>query len=268
MPKPLSPEKVTRFLARFGAPTDNAAVNAAVNALLTDAHRYREKLRVAGEGPYKPDARIAELEQENQRLETELDRVSGQLPPQGAVVLAGDEAKAWDVFKGLGKPEDVKKALAEELPALRSKVTGTETATAATEAAKLLGWNAAATVGAITDKGLVVSLVDGKDKDGKAIKVPHVRPAGDDKAATVPLADWVSTNAAYLTPALTATGGSSGSGGTGTQSTTPLTPFPVLSAGGSPAATGDPVADFANRAQAARDARPNPLVPRTAAATT
>lgn len=265
MPK-LDPAKITAFLARYGAPTDNAAVNSAVGALLTDAHKYREKLRVAGEGPYKPDARISELEAENQRLETELDRVSAQLPAQGAVVLVGDEAKAWDVFKGLGKPEDVKKALVEELPALRSKVTGSETATAASEAAKLLGWNPDATIGAITDKGLVVSFVDGTDAKGAAVKVPHVRPANDDKAATVPLADWVKNKAAYLTPALTATGGTSTT--QSTQSTSTPTPFPILPAGGSPAATGDPVADFANKAQAARDARPNPLVPRTAAATT
>jgi hypothetical protein len=123
-------------------------------------------------------------------------------------------------------------------------------------------------VGAITDKGLVVSLVDGKDKDGKAIKVPHVRPKGDEKAATVPLEDWVKSNAAYLTPALTATGGTSGApSGSGTQGA-PVIPFLVQSAGGSPAATGDPVADFAAKAQAARDATPNPFfAPRTAAAT-
>lgn len=263
MSKKASPEKVKAFLARHGAPTDNAAVNAAVTDLLTDVFRYRVKLRDAGETPYKPDARVAELEAENQRLEAEVDRIAGQLPAQGAVVLTGEEAKAWGTFKGLGTAEDVKRAM-EELPALRTTVSATERATVGREAAKLLGWNPDATVGAITDKGLVVSLVDGKNAKNEAVKVPHVRPAGDEKAATVPLEDWVKAHAAYLTPALTATGGTGGAPPAGGA---PLT-FPVLSAGGAPAATGDPVADFAKQAQAARDARPNPLVPRTVAATT
>lgn len=263
MLKPLPPEKVKAFLARYGAPTDNAEVNTAVSALLSDNIKYRERARSPND-PYKPDARIVELEGENSRLEAELDRVSAQIPAQGAVVLVGDEAKAFESYRLMGAPEDVKKRL-DEVASLRSKVTGTETATAATDAAKLLGWNPDATVGAITDKGLVVSFVDGKDAKGAAVKVPHVRPANDEKAATVPLADWVKEKAAYLTPALTATGGTSATQGAPSVGT----PFPVLSAGGTPAATGDPVADFAKQAQAARDARPNPLVPpRTAAATT
>jgi hypothetical protein len=153
----------------------------------------------------------------------------------------------------------------DELPTLRTTVTDAQRKTGATEAAALLKWNPDATSGLVLDKGLVVSLVDGKDKDGKAIKVPHVRPANDEKAATVPLEDWVKTNAAYLTPALSATGGTSGTQ-SGT-STTPVIPFVTQSAGGSAAATGDPVADFASKAQAARDAMPNPFFPRTVAAT-
>jgi hypothetical protein len=259
----VAPEKVTAFLARYGAPTDNAAVNSAVTALLTDAHKYRERLRTAGEGPYKPDARITELEGELREAEAEVGRLGALVPAQGAVVLKPEEAKDWDIFKALGKADDVKKQL-EELPALRTTVSTAERSKQASDVARLLGWVPEATA-EVLGKGLVVSLVDGKNAKGEAVKVPHVRPANDEKAATVPLTDWVKTNAAHLTPALTATGGSSGH----SQMTTPPAPFPVLSAGGIPAATGDPVADFAKQAQAARDARPNPLIPpRTAAATT
>lgn len=259
-------EKVTAFLAKHGGNAESA-----VTDLLTDNLRYRERLRSAQntETPYKPDARIVELEAEVDKLEGENVRLGNLIPAQGAVVLVGDDVKAYEAFKALGKPEDVKKQL-EELPVLRGKVATVETSTAATEAAKLLGWNPDATVGAINDKGLVVSLVDGKDKDGKAIKVPHVRPKADEKAATVPLADWVTTHAAYLTPALTAkttpTGGSGGSSSNGAPQGG--TPFPAQSAGGTPAATGDPVADFQKNSQAARDSRPSPFAPRKAAATT
>jgi hypothetical protein len=257
-------DKVTAFLARHGGNAE-----AAVTELLTDNQRYRTQLREARNGadPYKPDARVVELEGENQRLEAEVDRLGNLIPQKDDVVLKGDDAKAWPLFKAFGKPEDVKKQL-DELPALRTTVSDAQRKGGAADAAALLKWNPDATAGLVLDKGLVVSLVDGKDKDGKAIKVAHVRPKDDEKAATVPMDEWVKTNAAYLLPALSATGGSSGTSG-GSTSTTPtnVIPFPVQGAGGGPAATGDPVADFAAQAQAARDAAPNPFFPpRTAAA--
>jgi hypothetical protein len=258
-------DKVTAFLARHGGNAE-----AAVTELLTDNQRYRTQLRDArnGENPYKPDVRVTELEGEVQRLEGEVDRLGTQIPQAGDVLLKGDDAKAWPLFKALGKPEDVKKQL-DELPTLRTTVSDAQRKTSAAEAAALLKWNPDATSGLVLDKGLVVSLVDGKDKDGKAIKVAHVRPKDDEKAATVPMEDWVKTNAAYLLPALSATGGSSGSSSATSTTPTNVIPFPVQGAGGSPAATGDPVADFAKQAQAARDARPSPFnPPRTAAATT
>jgi hypothetical protein len=258
-------EKVTAFLAKHGGNAETA-----VTELLSDNQRYRAQLREARRRyPYRPDARVAELEGENQRLETEVERLGLLIPQQGDVVLKGDDAKAWPLFKALGKPEDVKKQL-EELPTLRTTVSDAQRKTSAAEAAALLKWNPDATSGLVLDKGLVVSLVDGKDKEGKAIKVAHVRPKDDEKAATVPMEDWVKTNAAYLLPALSATGGSSGtSGGASSTSPTNVIPFPVQGAGGSPAATGDPVADFVKAAQGARDARPSPFnPPRTAAATT
>jgi hypothetical protein len=211
--------------------------------------------RATASTTYKPDARVVELEGENQRLEAEVDRLGLLIPQQGDVVLKGDDAKAWPLFKALGKPEDVKKQL-DELPALRTTVSDAQRKGSAAEAAALLKWNPDATSGLVLDKGLVVSLVDGKDKDGKAIKVAHVRPKDDEKAATVPMEDWVKTNAAYLLPALSATGGSSGTSG-GSTSTTPtnVIPFPVQGAGGTPAATGDPVADFAAKQAQARARR-------------
>lgn len=256
-------EKVTAFLARHGGNAE-----AAVTELLSDNLRYRERLRSAqsgGESPYKPDARIAELEGENQRLEQEVERLSLKVPAEGAIVLTGDQVKAHQAYLTLGKPEDVKRSL-DELPALRTKVGDAERKTAATEAATILGWNPDATASAIGDKQLVVILVDGKDKDGKAVKVPHVRPASDEKAATVPLTEWMDKHAAYLMPALTAKSQQSGAAsGTSSSTSTQGTPFTVQSAGGSPAAPSDPVAEFAKKAQAERDARPNPLIPRKAA---
>jgi hypothetical protein len=189
-------EKVTAFLAKHGGNAETA-----VTELLSDNQRYRAQLRDARNGadPYKPDARIVELEGENQRLEAEVDRLGLLIPQQGDVVLKGDDAKAWPLFKAIGKPEDVKKQL-DELPRCGPRCPTRQRKGGAAEAAALLKWNPDATAGLVLDKGLVVSLVDGKDKDGKAIKVAHVRPKDDEKAATVPMEDWVKTNAAYSSP--------------------------------------------------------------------
>lgn len=135
----------------------------------------------------------------------------------GVVVLKGDDAKAYESYKALGKPDEIKVKL-DELPALKTKVVDGERKTAAMDAAKHLGWNPDATAGMIGDKQLEVSLVDGKDTNGKDIKIPHVRPAADPKATPVPLAKWQADNASYLTPALTtkpAAASTSGTNGAG-----------------------------------------------------
>lgn len=152
---------------------------------------------------------LAELRQQRRELREEL----AEFTADGVVVLTPDEAKSWTAFTALGKPEDVKK-LVDSVPVLQSKVTEQERRTDAGKAAELLGWkNAEAAVGLILDKKLNVSFVDGQDKDGKAIKIPHVKPDGtDEKVQPTPLKTWQEQNAGYLSSALmiapAATGGS------------------------------------------------------------
>lgn len=45
--------------------------------------------------------------------EQRIRELEAKLPRPGAVVLEGDDAKRWAEFNGLGKPDDVRKALAE-----------------------------------------------------------------------------------------------------------------------------------------------------------
>jgi hypothetical protein len=251
--KPLG-DKVKAYLARHGGNAE-----AAVTELLTDNQRYRDRLRTIenAETPYKPDARVQELERENERLEGELDRVAALVPAQGSVVLTAADAQLFNEYKALGKVEDLKKT-STELPALRDRIAAQERVTEATKAAELLGWNAAATVGLVGDKGLVVLFVDGKDAAGKDAKIPHVRPANDEKAATKPLADWQKENAAYMTAALTAKGT--------TTSQNNGTPFTPQASGTTPPAPANPVDAFIAEQAKARSAAPNPLFPKPAAA--
>jgi hypothetical protein len=251
-------DRAKAFLARHGGNAE-----AAIAQALSDLGVARARLKTieSGEMPYKPDARIGELEREVADSETEIDRLSGLIPPTGAIVLTGDDAKAYTDYKALGTPADLKKQI-DELPTLRTKISDSDTKSAGEQAAQLLGWNRAATTAAIADKKLVVSFVAGKDAKGADIKIPHVRPASDDKAVPTPLADYVKANAEYLMPSLTAKDAAA----TGTPVTPITTPFFSQSSTSMPSTTGDAVADFAKSAQAARDARPNQLFPKPQAA--
>jgi hypothetical protein len=195
----------------------------------------------------KAEDALAQLADENRAMRDERrdlrDKLKGFEGPD-VVVLKGDDLKAYIEYKALGKVDDLKKIMTEELPGLRTKVTESERRTSAADAAKLLGWNPEATAGMIVDKQLEVSLVDGQDKDGKAIKIPHVRPASDTKAAPIPLAKWQADHASYLTPALTAKAGASTTGTTGSTSTTSRTTAqgatggtPMIEQGGASAGT-------------------------------
>jgi hypothetical protein len=162
---------------------------------------------------------LARLRRKNRELNDTLDEYESD----GVLVLDGDDAKEYESLSeilktaGLAKADDVKKRL-ELIPGLQEQVATTTRRTDGGKAAELLGWkNAEAVVGLITDKKLNVTFVDGQDQQGKAIKIPHVKPEGsDDKVQPVALSKWVDDNAAYLKSALTVAPPASGATGTNT----------------------------------------------------
>ena len=50
---------------------------------------------------------------ENYAYRDQLRDAKAKLPADGSVVLTGDDAKQWDAYRGLGKPEDVRKTVRE-----------------------------------------------------------------------------------------------------------------------------------------------------------
>jgi len=199
---------------RRGGPTDEGrrVAERAVGSAGDLQARYDRLLEVSA--GYADE--LAELRQDRRDLRAEL----AEYTAEGVVVLTPDEAKQWTAYAALGKPEDVKK-LVDLVPDLQAKVTTQERRTDAAKAAELLGWkNTEAAVGMILDKKLNVSFVDGQDGQGKAIKIPHVKPEGaDDKVQPTPLKTWQEQNAGYLSGALTlapaATGATSQNGAHG-----------------------------------------------------
>lgn len=177
-------------------------------------------------------------------MQKEIDRLRGLLDqqlPHGAVVLKGDEAKAWAAYQALGKPEDLAKVVSER-DTLATKLADADARTArhaaVEQGAAALGWNLTALRAVADDKQLTLSMREVEVDDGKGAKVkkslPHVVRKDDKGAESYELLDAVvqRDHAAYL-PMLTAASGAaggaaSGAGGSGGGST----------AGGTAAGTG------------------------------
>jgi hypothetical protein len=62
---------------------------------------------------------------ENHKYRDRLRDATSRLPPEGALVLTGDDAKAYDAYRSLGKPEDLRKAVRER-DEFSGKVSGYE----------------------------------------------------------------------------------------------------------------------------------------------
>jgi len=110
------------------------------------------------------NARVAEL--------------SGRVPAEGAVVLAGDDARAWGKYRGLGKPDELKTQL-EERAELSGKVSRFERAAVISAVAEASGFNAKV-LGTLAGD-LEFEVADETVK-GKPIKVAYVKE-GDKKTA-------------------------------------------------------------------------------------
>jgi hypothetical protein len=61
------------------------------------------------------------LREKNRGLGDQVKALEGNQKPEGAVILTGDEATAYEAYKGLGKPDEIKTAL-DERQALSAEV--------------------------------------------------------------------------------------------------------------------------------------------------
>jgi hypothetical protein len=143
-----------------------------------------------------------------------LEKENGELKakvPDGAVVLTGDEAKAYEAIQAAGGLKEANKRLEgfEELKAKDAKRTRED---ALAEAAEAEGWNAKTAVKALTrdaEFGGLPFEVKEVEREVQANGKPEKRTvkAGfvtvNDKS--IPLGEWVQKNADHILPSLTAT---------------------------------------------------------------
>jgi hypothetical protein len=138
--------------------------------------------------------------------------------PEGAVVLTVDQAKAWEAYQALGKPEDITKEL-ETGKAATGKLTDHERGTAIEKAAKDLKFNGDVLKQLATMHKLELTTRSVKDGQGKDVTAHYFKnEAGQETEA----AQYAKDNWASFMPSLSATtegdqgnGGAGGNGGGG-----------------------------------------------------
>jgi hypothetical protein len=157
--------------------------------------------------------RVADLENRNYQLREsnrtiglERDALKGKAAPDGAVVLTTDQAKLWESYQGLGKIEDLSKAIADRDAAQRELTTFRRGA-AFQQAAEAHGYKPTtlAKLPSLTGKDIETREIE---VDGQKVKRAFVKD-GDKELV---LSEYIQQHDAEFLPALTADGGGAGGG--------------------------------------------------------
>jgi hypothetical protein len=245
-----------------------------VEMLVAKHGSAEEALRVLGGDNVDYRRKLRELNEQ-------VDELEELIPPDGAVVLTGDDAKGYTAIVEALKTRSDKLTL-DKVPArltradeLEVKLVGSEHKATVTTAAQSSKFNSDVLAGLVDDprNPLALELRDMTVQEGAkqtTVKVPYVRKANDEKAAWEKLSDFAEREWKPWLPALknvsTAQGasGTSGSGGgTGTThggggSDSVFTPFPEQT-GSSQGGGTDTVSKFIASQREQNTARNNPL---------
>lgn len=153
----------------------------------TDAEILSLLREIKEAGSKGPDAsKVADLTGDNFKLRRKLAEARRGAVPEGAVVLSGDEAKAWAKYREIDPdPSNLRKRV-EAGEAAVGEASGFRKAEVGREAAALMGYRENLFSKLARADGLDLVIVD-QQKDGKAVRVPHVKGEGD---KTTPLADY------------------------------------------------------------------------------
>lgn len=175
--------------------TQYGSADAALTKLRKDRAKMRRRLEtMQNQGRVTIDS--AELQSEVHELERVNEDLLKRVPPDGAVVLSAADAKAWEAYRALGKPDEVKTKLEQgEKDASEAATLRDTTQTAEMGAA--LGWKPDVLRELKQAKGVHLEMreveVDGTGANaGKKVKakVPHARPADKADAPLVPLEEY------------------------------------------------------------------------------
>lgn len=188
-------------------------------------------------------------------LTAAVDQYKAKLP-DGSIVLTKEAAAGWTKLQDLKLTPDQIIERVQKYPTLESSIAERDAEQLYRQAAPLAGLDPDAFADHAKTKKLHVELRDATVKEnGKDVtkKLPHVRPAADDKAPLVLATEYVGTLAAHEQRALKPGGP--------TTTTTTATPYPESRPTPAGGASGDAVKDFIARRNQTAESRPNPFAP-------
>ena len=207
-----------------------------------DLQRVKDSLKTA-------QAKIEKLESDNynyrskiRELKSELATAKAAIPPEGATVLTGDDAKAWEELKALGSAADVQAKL-DKLAETESQLKRLERTEQLRSVADAAGYDFDVLTALSGDLEFEV-----KAKDGEEVVIVLT------DAGSTPIADYAERNWSKFLPALAPDGGTA----TGKR----MPPQHSADTGKRKQKTGesDVLAEFLAQREAAR--KPNPLIPK------
>ena len=131
-----------------------------------------------------------QLREERRQLREQLAQLQGKLPADGAVVLAGDDATAWEAYRALGKLDELQAALSER-ETTKSELTTLKRDLELRDVAQIANYKIAVLKQLAGDAQFAIKEADGK----KSIVVK-------DGEKETPLADYAKARWADFLPAL------------------------------------------------------------------
>ena len=227
-------------------------------------------------GTYERAAQVLASEnwdyrRKNKDLNAQVVTLQSRVPADGAIVLTGDDAKAWPQIKALNLTGEKLVERVKRADELEQTVVAEQRQKVREEAAKAQGWNATVLSPLLDQHKLDVDMRDVlvKDASGKEStqKVPYVRKSDDKNAAWEKLSDVVDRDpvlkafipALKVVPQGGSTNGASGSTSAG--STSVVMPEQSGTQNGSQSQGGGSLLDRHLQRVKERANRPNPLNP-------
>jgi hypothetical protein len=139
---------------------------------------------------------------DNRKYRRDNAELKAKLPPEGAVVLQGDDLQAWTEYKALGKAGDLKTALTER-DRFRDEAEGLRRAEVHKQAAEVHGYKAAVLERLASQDQLQIEVQDTQvnGKPARIAVVKHEDAKG--KPVETPLPEYVSKHWEAFLPALT-----------------------------------------------------------------
>jgi hypothetical protein len=190
------------------------------------------------------DSTAALLFQENREHRQRIRELEQRLPGEGAVVLTGDQAQAWQTYSQLGNPAEVQQRLTAAEQA-QQELAGLRRAEQVRSVAEAAGYKP--NVLQRLAEGLTLDLRE-QQVEGQTARVPVVVTGEGQQQQATPLAEYAQQHWADFLPALQAQGGPQPGPAQGGQGTT----YPRQQGGGQQS-TSNYVGSYFERAYGKRE---------------